>query len=157
MSFLQTNLLQAPVNKALNIYEILIRIIKKSKAVGTSVAIFMLLAYVVRDRIFKPPKSLLHIPYFRYYSIIKSLYKRESLFDCAARLTILFINDSSNDGLYLIIVDLPYLCQNFPMIVNIVDFRFSNNKKKLNDTSCSRSCFIVTLVLHDTRYTNFSI
>lgn len=113
MSFLQTNLLQAPINKALNIYEILIRITKKSKAVGTSVAIFMLLAYVIRDRIFKPPKSPLHIPYFRYYSIIKSLYKRESLFDRGARLTILFINDSRNDGLYLIIVNLPYLCQKF--------------------------------------------
>ncbi|CAO3644051.1 unnamed protein product [Mucor hiemalis] len=73
----------------------------KSKRVGITVAIVMTLIHIIRDRVFKPPKNLRHIPYFGYYSVFKSLYKGESLFDRGYRVNLPLLNSGNSIGVYL--------------------------------------------------------
>lgn len=74
----------------------------KNKRVGITVAIVMTLIHIIRDRVFKPPKNLRHIPYFGYYSVFKSLYKGESLFDRGYRVNLPLLNSGNSIGVYLV-------------------------------------------------------
>nr|BDB32877.1 cytochrome P450 monooxygenase [Thamnidium elegans] len=99
---LQSGFLQVPLKNAIEIYinEVIPRLTKKNKVIGISVAIFMSLILLIRDRVFKPPRNLRHIPYFGYYSLIKSIASGESLYDRSMRVHVPLVN-SSRDGLYV--------------------------------------------------------
>ncbi|GAA5801589.1 hypothetical protein HPULCUR_007037 [Helicostylum pulchrum] len=102
MSLIQSGFLQVPLKNAIEIYnnEVIPRLTKKNKAIGISFAIFMSFVLLMRDRVFKPPRNLRHIPYFGYYSLIKSIASGESLYDRGMRVHVPLVN-SSHDGLYV--------------------------------------------------------
>lgn len=77
------------------------RLNKKNKVISVSVAVALTLVYIIRDRVFKPPRNIRHIPYFGYFSVIKSLYKGDSLFDRGYKVIIPMLN-KSNLGLYAV-------------------------------------------------------
>ncbi|GAA5814314.1 hypothetical protein MFLAVUS_007808 [Mucor flavus] len=87
MSFLKNTFLQLPLNNAVEIYnsKAVPHLIKKNKIIAISVAVAISLFYIIRDQVFKPPRNLRHIPYFGYFSILKSIIKNESLFDRGKR------------------------------------------------------------------------
>ncbi|GAA5801590.1 hypothetical protein HPULCUR_007038 [Helicostylum pulchrum] len=102
MSYLKNTFLQLPLNNAVDIYssKAVPHLIKKNKMATISVAVVISLFYIIRDQVFKPPQNLRHIPYFGYFSILKSILKNESLLDRGKNVNMEFVK-SIPDGLYL--------------------------------------------------------
>lgn len=107
MSLIQSGFLQVPLKNTIEIYNNVVvpRLTKKNKVIGITAAIFMSLVLIIRDRVFKPPRNLRHIPYFGYYGLIKSIASGESLYDRSMRVHVPLVN-SSRDGLYVVCTSL---------------------------------------------------
>jgi hypothetical protein len=81
------------------------RLTKQNKFIGITLAVSISLAYMIRDRVFKPPKNIRHIPYFGYLSVIKSIFANDSIFDRAYKVNLPFLNSKENKtagGPYLV-------------------------------------------------------
>jgi hypothetical protein len=101
---LQNTFLELPLKNALSLYteKVVPRLTQRNKAIGLSVAIAMALVYIIRDRIFKPPKTLRHIPYLGYFNVLKSFIKKESLFERGYRVHVPHIDSNTKTpGLHL--------------------------------------------------------
>ncbi|KAL9545818.1 hypothetical protein MBANPS3_006962 [Mucor bainieri] len=95
--------LQVPLQRAIQIYEqqVVPRLTSKNKTIGIAAAVAMTLIYLIRDKIFKPPRNIRHIPYQGYYDFIKSIYTKETYWDRAHRWTLPRIDSESSNGLYV--------------------------------------------------------
>lgn len=100
-SSVQNTFLQVPLRETLTLYneKVVPRLTQKNKAIGLGVAAIMTLIYIIRDRVFKPPKNVRHIPYLGYFNVIKTFIKGESLFDRGYRVHVPKID--SSHGLHL--------------------------------------------------------
>ncbi|GAA5814312.1 hypothetical protein MFLAVUS_007806 [Mucor flavus] len=101
-SLLENNYFQVQLTGIVKLYsgDVLPRLNKKNTVILIGSAVALSFAYIIRDNLFKPPKNLRHIPYFGYFSVIKSVVVGQSLFDRGYRTHVPFA-DSRRDGLYL--------------------------------------------------------
>ncbi|KAL9547449.1 hypothetical protein MBANPS3_006166 [Mucor bainieri] len=74
---------------------------KRNKVIGISAAITVSLCYLIRERVFKPPKNLHHIPYHTYFDVLQSILTGESYWDRSYRLAIPQIDAKGNNGIYV--------------------------------------------------------
>lgn len=103
-SLLENNYFQVQLTGIVKLYsgDVLPRLNKKNTVILIGSAVALSFAYIIRDNLFKPPKNLRHIPYFGYFSVIKSVVVGQSLFDRGYRTHVPFA-DSRRDGLYLVL------------------------------------------------------
>jgi hypothetical protein len=103
-SLQQNKFLEVPLQNAITLYnnEVVPRLTKKNKVIAISVAVALSLVYIIRDRVFKPPRNLRHIPYFGYFSVIKSLMNGESIFDRGYKYNVPHADCKNSNGLYLV-------------------------------------------------------
>jgi hypothetical protein len=96
--------LQEPIQKAFEIYQknIVSRLTKKNKTIAISTAVAISLIYFIRDRYFKPPKNIRHIPYQGYFDVYKSLLTKESYTDRAHRISIPTVDSKTSNGLFVV-------------------------------------------------------
>lgn len=116
--------------------EVTPRLNKKNKVIGVSVAVALTLVYIIRDRVFKPPKDIRHIPYLGYLSVIKSLYKGDSLFDRGYKVNIPLLN-SSKLGLYA--VGFRFLLWGVMYTIRLMKTRSHRNPEDLDGKSMCRT------------------
>lgn len=103
MSLITKEFPNALLQNASALYDKIIapRLTQKNKTIGISVAVALTLVYIIRDRVFKPPKNIRHIPYFGYSSVIKSLINGDSFFDRCYKVALPFLDSKDNvSGLY---------------------------------------------------------
>ncbi|KAG2200780.1 hypothetical protein INT46_002171 [Mucor plumbeus] len=96
-------LLQGPLQKAIKLYhkDIVPLLTKKNKTIAISTAVAIYLIYFIRDRYFKPPKNIRHIPYQDYFDFVKSLIIKESHWDRAYKVLLPVIDSETNPGLFV--------------------------------------------------------
>ncbi|CEP08816.1 hypothetical protein [Parasitella parasitica] len=82
-------------------HQVIPRLTKKNKAVAISTAVALSLIYVIRDRYFKPPKNIRHLPYQGYLDVFRSSITNEPYPDRAKRVLLPIIDSQSNNGIYV--------------------------------------------------------
>nr|BDB32844.1 cytochrome P450 monooxygenase [Thamnidium elegans] len=94
--------LKTPLETMIQLYttEVIPHLTKRNKTIGITTAIVLSSIYFIRDTVFKPPRNLRHLPYFGYFSVIRSLMKGESMFDRGYSAHIPLVN-ARPDGLYV--------------------------------------------------------
>ena len=99
-------LLQGPLQKAIKLYhkDIVPLLTKKNKTIAISTAVAIYLIYFIRDRYFKPPKNIRHIPYQDYFDFVKSLIIKESHWDRAYKVLLPVIDSETNPGLFVVYI-----------------------------------------------------
>lgn len=93
--------LETPLQHAIVMYndQIVPRLTKENKVIAISAAVELSLYYLVVDRVFRPHKNLRHIPYFGYWSVIKSLLNGESIFDRGYKVNLAQVDALGSNGL----------------------------------------------------------
>jgi hypothetical protein len=99
-----SSLLEAPLKTILDFYSktVVPRLTKKNKTIAISTAVALSIVYIIRDRLLKPPKRLRHIPYHGYFDVIRNIFKNESYWDRAYRVTLPHIDGPESNGIYMV-------------------------------------------------------
>lgn len=104
MNTIQNSFLEVPLQNALALYnqEVLPRLTKKNKIIGISAAVAISLVYFIKEKVMKPPKNLRHIPYINFISLVKSIFRGDSINTRTYDLYLPELDKPGSRGLYTV-------------------------------------------------------